>query len=134
MELGSFVKAGGQSIGPDVSPGGKGAPAGGIVPAVALSGGVGVDGDEDDVVFSQLAAPLVHAAAALGQRDVFRFGYEEGGIVAEVGQGADHTASNQPVPGVLPEYAIWAALARSFGAVAIFDKNFRWQYTIGHNS
>ena len=29
-------------------------------------GGVAVDGDEEDVVFAQLAAPLVHAAAALG--------------------------------------------------------------------
>ena len=32
--------------------------------------GVAVDGDEEDVVFAQLAAPLVHAAAALGQGDV----------------------------------------------------------------
>ena len=32
---------------------------------VAPGGGVAVDGDEEDVVFAQLAAPLVHAAAAL---------------------------------------------------------------------
>ena len=29
--------------------------------------GGAVDGDEEDVVFAKLAAPLVHAAAALGQ-------------------------------------------------------------------
>ena len=32
-------------------------------------GGVAVDGDEDDVLAAQLSAPLVHAAAALGQGD-----------------------------------------------------------------
>ena len=65
-----MVEAGGEGIGPGVAMGGVGAPAGGVVPAVAVAGGVGVDGDEDDVVLAELAAPLVHAAAALGQGDV----------------------------------------------------------------
>ncbi len=66
MEFGSFVEAGGQSIGQGVSPGGVGAPAGGIVPAVAPAGGVGVDGDEDDVVPAEESAEFIDAAAALG--------------------------------------------------------------------
>lgn len=34
-----------------------------------------MDGDEDDVLSAQLSAPLVHAAAALGQGDVRFLGY-----------------------------------------------------------
>ena len=36
-------------------------------PAVAPAGGVAVDGDEDDVVLAEPAAPGIDAAAALGQ-------------------------------------------------------------------
>ena len=68
--LGGGVEGGGEGIGPGVATGGVGAPAAGGEPAVASAGGVAVDGDEEDVVFAQLAAPLVHAAAALGQGDV----------------------------------------------------------------
>ena len=57
-------------IGPGVATGGVGAPAGGVVPAVSAAGGVGVDGDDDDVVLAEPAAPDVDAAAALGQGDV----------------------------------------------------------------
>lgn len=64
---GSGVEGGGEGIGPGVSTGGVGAPAAGGEPAVATAGSVAVDGDEENVAFAQLAAPLVHAAAALGQ-------------------------------------------------------------------
>lgn len=37
---------------------------------------------EEDVVFAQLAAPLVHTAAALGQGDVVFLGHQESGVVA----------------------------------------------------
>lgn len=47
------------SIGTGVSTGGVGAPAGGIVPTVAPAGGVGVDGDEDDVARAESPAELV---------------------------------------------------------------------------
>ena len=63
---GGVVEGGGEGIGPGVATGGVGAPATGGEPAVTSAGGVAVDGDEEDVVFAQLAAPLVHAAAALG--------------------------------------------------------------------
>lgn len=47
------------SIGTGVSTGGVGAPAGGIVPTVVPAGGVGVDGDEDDVARAESPAELV---------------------------------------------------------------------------
>ena len=125
VELGTFIETGGEGIGPGVSPGGVGALAGGVVPAVAPAGGVGVDGDEDDVVPAEEAAAFVDAAASLGQRDVFLFGNEEGGVVAEVGEGGDHPACNEAVPGVLPEHPVWAALARRVDAVTVVDKDFR---------
>ena len=50
--LGGGVEGGGEGIGPGVATGGVGAPAGGVVPAVAVAGGVAVDGDEEDVVLS----------------------------------------------------------------------------------
>ena len=67
VDLGGGVEGGGEGIGPGVATGGVGASAAGGEPAVATAGGVAVDGDEEDVVFAQLAAPLVHAAATLGQ-------------------------------------------------------------------
>jgi len=76
VEAGGFVEAGGKGIGTGVAAGRVGAPAGGIVPAVAPAGSVGVDGDEDDVVFAEAPAEGVDAAAALGQQDVFLFGDE----------------------------------------------------------
>ena len=70
MDLGGDVEGGGEGIGPGVATGGVGAPAAGGEPAVATAGGVAVDGDEEDVVFAQLAAALVYSTAALGQGDV----------------------------------------------------------------
>lgn len=67
VEAGGFVEAGGEGVGPGGTTGGVGAPAVGGEPAVATAGGVAVDGDEDDVVFAEEAAPVVDAAAALGQ-------------------------------------------------------------------
>ena len=37
--------------------------------------------------------------------------------MAEIVQGADHPACNEAVPGVLPEHAVGAALARRVDAV-----------------
>ena len=68
--LGGVVEGGGEGIGPGVATGGVGASAAGGEPAVATAGGVAVDGDEEDVVFAQLAAALVYSTAALGQGDV----------------------------------------------------------------
>ena len=51
MAGGGIVEACGQSVGAGVATGGVGAPAACVHPAVAVAGGIDVDGDEDDVVF-----------------------------------------------------------------------------------
>ena len=74
VETGGFVEAGGQGVGPGVAACGVGTPAGDIVPAVAQSGGGAVDGDENGVVFANLASYLVDTAAAKGKiRSVAQF-------------------------------------------------------------
>jgi len=117
VEFGGFIEACGEGIGPGVAPRGVGAPAGGVVPAVAPAGGVGVDGDEDDVVPAE-------EAAMLGQRDVFLLGNEEGGVVAEVGEGGDDAGCDESVPGVFPEEPVGAVLARRVDAVAVVEEDF----------
>jgi len=124
MVAGGGVEGGGEGIGPGVATGGVGAPAAGGGPVFAGTGGVAVDGDEEYVVFAQLAAPLVHAAAALGQGDVVFLGYQKGGVVAPGLEGGDDAAGKEPVLGVFQEAAIGAALARSVDAVAVVDEGF----------
>ena len=99
-------------------------PAAGGEPAVASAGGVAVDGDEEDVVFAQLAAPLVHAAAALGQGDVVLLGYQEGGVVPPGLEGGDDAACEEPVLGVFQELAVGAPLSLGVDAVAVVDEDF----------
>ena len=82
MGLGGVVEGGGEGIGTGGTWSGVGTPAAGGEPAVTVTGGVAVDGDEEDVVFPQLAAPLVHAAAALGQGDVRFLRHQERGVQA----------------------------------------------------
>ena len=89
------VRTAGQ--GPGVATGGVGAPAAGGEPAVATAGGVAVDGDEEDTVYAQLAAPLVHAAAALRQGDVRFLRHQEGGVQAPGREGGDDAAGKKPV-------------------------------------
>ena len=124
MTGGGIVEAGGQAVGPGVATGGVGAPAAGVHPAVAVAGGVDVDGNEDDVVFAEAAVPVVHAAAALLQGDVFLLGDEEFGIMALGGQGRDDAAGNAAGISVFEEAAAGAALAGSFTAVAVIDEDF----------
>ena len=121
--LGGGVEGGGEGIGPGASTGGVGAPAAGGEPAVASAGGVAVDGDEEDVVFAQLAAPLVHAAAALGQGDVRFLRHQERGVQAPGLEGRDDAAGKETVLGVFQETAVGASLARSVDAVAVVDED-----------
>lgn len=111
---------------------GVGTPAAGIVPAVATAGGVAVDGDEDDVLSAQLSAPLVHAAAALGQGDVRFLGYQEGGVQAPGGEGVHDAPGDEGVhdaPGddavfeVFQQAAVGRTLAPRLGSVAIVDED-----------
>ena len=122
--LGGVVEGGGEGIGPGVSTGGVGAPAAGGEPAVATAGGVAVDGDEEDVVFAQLAAPLVHAAAALGQGDIRFLRDKEFGVEAEGEEAVHDAGGDETVPGIFPEHSVWRALARRLDAVTIVDEDF----------
>ena len=123
VDLGGLVEAGGEGIGPGVATGGVGAPAAGGEPAVASAGGVAVDGDEEDVVFAQLAAPLVHAAAALGQGDVRFLRHQERGVQAPGLEGGDDAACEEPVLGVFQETAVGASLSLGVNAVAVVDED-----------
>ena len=98
--LGGGVEAGGEGIGPGVAAGGVGAPAGGVVPAVAVAGGVGMDGDDDDVVLAELAAPGIDTAAALGQGDVPFLQDKEFGVEAEGEEAVHDAGGNEAVLGV----------------------------------
>ena len=121
---GGGVEGGGEGICPGVATGGVGAPAAGGEPAVASAGCVAVDGDEEDVVFAQLAAPLVHAAAALGQGDVRFLRHQERGVQAPGGEGVHDAGGDETVPGIFPEHSVWRALARRLDAVTIVDEDF----------
>ena len=120
---GGGVEGGGEGIGPGVSTGGVGAPAAGGEPAVAVAGGIAVDGDEDDVLAVQLSAPLVHAAAALGQGDVRFLRHQERGVQAPGLEGGDDAACEEPVLGVFQETAVGASLSLGVNAVAIVDED-----------
>ena len=121
--LGGGVEGGGEGIGPGVATGGVGAPAAGGEPAVASAGGVAVDGDEEDVVFAQLAAPFVYAAAALGQGDVRFLGHQERGVQAPGGEGVHDAPGDDAVFAVFQETAVGASLALGVDAVAVVDED-----------
>ena len=122
--LGGGVEAGGEGIGLGVATGGVGAPAGGVVPAVSAAGGVGVDGDDDDVVLAEPAAPGVDAAAALGQGDVPFLRDKELGVEAEGEETVHDAGGDEAVPGVFPEHPVGRAFARRLDAVAVVDEDF----------
>ena len=121
--LGGGVEGGGEGIGIGGTGSGVGAPAAGGEPAVAPAGGVAVDGDEEDVVFPQLAAPLVHAAAALGQGDVRFLRHQERGIQAPGGEGVHDAPGDDAVFEVFQETAVGASLALGVDAVAVVDED-----------
>lgn len=70
---GGFVQAGGQFVREAVAVVGVAAPAGGVVPFLAVSGGVYVDGDDDGLLdgVAHLAGEFVGSAHAFFQGDVF---------------------------------------------------------------
>ena len=111
MGLGGVVEGGGEGIGTGGAGSGVGAPAAGGEPAVAVAGGIAVDGDEEDVLAAQLSAPFVHPAAALGQGDVRFLRNQERGVQAQGLEGGDDAACEKPVLGVFQETAVGASLA-----------------------
>jgi len=121
--LGGVVEGGGEGISTGGTGSGVSAPAAGGEPAVATAGGVAVDGDEEDVVFAQLAAPLVHAAAALRQGDVRFLRHQERGVQAPGLEGVHDAPGDDAVFAVFQETAVGRTLAPRLDSVAIVDED-----------
>ena len=115
VEGGCFVEAGGKAVAGGLASGGVAAPAAGIHPLFAVSGGVGVDGDQADVSLAQLQATGVGTLDAGAEGDVVVFRDEEVGIVAGVFQLPDDGGGD--LPGVVPFVvaAVWGAFAGGVG-------------------
>ena len=114
---GRLVEAGGEGVGEGVPFGGGAGPAGCGVPAGAVSGGVDVDADEDDVGFAEGGAVGVDAADAFFEGDVFGFGDEELDVVAFGLKGCEDLVGEVAGVGVFEEGAVWGAFAG--GVVAV---------------
>ncbi len=83
MLVGSAVEAVGKTVAGGLTRGGVVAPAGGGVPLAIGAGRIDMDGNEDHMVLAQAAAPGIDPADTFGERDVFKLGYQNLGIVAE---------------------------------------------------
>lgn len=90
MLLGGAIEAVGETVAGGLAGGSVAAPAGGGVPLAIGAGRIDMDGNEDHMVFAQTAAPGIDPADALGERDVFKLGYQDLGIVAERLQTGHH--------------------------------------------
>lgn len=115
MGLGGGVEGDGEGIGPGASAGGE--------PAVTGTGGVAVDGDEDDVLAAQLSAPFVYTAAALWQGDVRFLGHQEDGVQAPGGECVHNAPGDDAVFAVFQQAAVGRTLAPRLGSVAIVDED-----------
>ena len=124
MEDGGFIKAVGKAVACSLATGGVGAPTAGIHPPGAVAGGVDVDGDEADVVGSELGAAFVDTANALRERDVVFFGDEEFGVVAAVLEVEGNGRRDLTIVKVFTEAAVRRALARGVKAVAVVEEDY----------
>ena len=123
IDGGGFIEAVGKSVTCGLATGGVGAPTAGVHPLGAVSGGVDVDGDEADVVGSELGAAFVDTAHALREWDVVFFGDEEFGVVAAVLEVEGDGGGDLPRVKVFAEAAVGAALARRLNPMTIINQN-----------
>ena len=88
---------------------------------MTVPGSIGMDGDEADIAFAQLAAPSVGAVGAGAEGDVVGFRDKEGGIVAGGIELADDGGGD--VAGVAPFVvaAVRGAFAGGVGVVTVVD-------------
>ena len=123
-ERGGFIEAGSETVAGGLATGGVAAPAAGGHPLPTVAGGVGVDGDQADILLAKLPAPGVGSLDAGAEGDVVVFGDEEVGIVAGVFQLPDDGGGN--LPGVAPFVvaAVRGAFAGGVGAVSVVDEDF----------
>jgi len=124
VDLGGVIEAGGEAVGRGVLGRGVGAPAGSVVPAVAFAGSVAMDGDEDDVLFTEGVAEAVDTVAALEEADIVVFRYQEFSVVALGLKGGDYASGEKPVFGVFQEASIGAPLSLGVHSVAVVDQDF----------
>lgn len=124
IEGGGFIEAVGKSVTCGLATGGVGAPTAGVHPPGAVAGGVDVDGDEADVVGSELGAAFVDTANALRERDVVFFGDEEFGVVAAVLEVEGDGGGNLSRVEVFAEATVRRALARGVKAMAVVEEDF----------
>ena len=117
------VQAVGQLVGTSLPFAGVGAPAGGVVPAVAMTSRVYVDGDNQDVALAQFAAPRIDSRTPCAQADVVYFGHDALCIVAQVAEVGHDCFGDFPRPGVLTEATVWGAFARCVAAVTVVNQN-----------
>ena len=109
-----FVQAGGQFVGEGVAKVGVAAPAGGVVPAFAVAGGIYVDANDDGFLYgvANLASEVVGPAYAFFEGDVLFFGDQEFGIDASELEVFYNCSCNLAVVLVLPEASVGRAFAR----------------------
>ena len=122
-DLRGLIQAGGQGVGLGLPSRREAAPAPGLEPIFAVTGGVDVDGEENHLVSAELSADGVYAPAALSKRDVFLLRNDEVGIKMKVEEVLPDLAGDEAGVSVFAEEAVGASFARGLNAVAIVEKN-----------
>lgn len=122
--LGRFAKTVGKSVALSLSRRSVAAPAGDIVPAVAVSGGVDVNGDKADILPSNLFAEAVDTAATLVEGDAILFWYEKGSEEMFSLESGHDTGGDFTVVGIFQKTTVRGTLARGLDPVAIVDEYF----------
>ena len=123
-EAGLFIQAVGQFVTSRLAFASIGAPAGGIVPAVTLAGGIHVDGHQEDIAFAQSVAPAVRPVASGAEANVIFLRHQQFSVVAKVFTVGHDGTGNFPCPGIFPESAIRGALTGRVHSVTIVNQDF----------
>ena len=124
MNLRCSIEGVGQLVPGRLATGSVTAPTGGIVPSVAFSGGIDVDGDQKHILLAQLPAPGVHALGTGFQADIVGLRNQQLSIIASINEVLDNAGGNEAVVGVFPEAAVGRPLPRSIDAMTIIDQDF----------
>ena len=122
-ESGLFVQTVGEFVGARLAFASVGAPAGGIVPAVTVTGGVHVDRDQEHVAFAELAAPGIDAGAPRAQAYIVFLGHDAFGIVTQVTEVGYYRFGYITRVGVFSESPVRGAFARRIAAVAVVNQD-----------
>ena len=124
MLLGSTIKTVGKTVAGGLTRGSVAAPAGGDVPMAIGAGRIDMDGNEDHMVFAQAAAPGIDPADSLGERDVFKLGYQDLGIVAERLKAGHHGRRDFTGVLVFAKASVGTAFAGRVSAMTGIDEDF----------